>query len=93
MRNFVDGEEQVVVRRAANNIGRQDEERGERVGITEKDCYSKLQRDDAENDPFCDGLVAHKFRHLETREYMFAQSTRGEEEVGTRGGRHDRAEG
>ena len=77
MRNFVDGEEQVVVRRAANNIGRQDEERGERVGITEKDCCSKLQRDDAENDPFCDGLVAHKFRHLEAREYLRSLPGRG----------------
>ncbi len=64
MRDFMNGKEEVVVRRAADDIRCQDEERGEWAGITEKDRYSKLQRHNAENDPFCDGLVSHEFRHL-----------------------------
>jgi hypothetical protein len=64
VRDFVDGEEEVVVRRAADGVRAGEEGQGERMGVTEVDGEGYLEGHDAEDDVFCEGLVAHEFCHL-----------------------------
>jgi hypothetical protein len=58
VRNLVDGEEQVLVRRGANHIGREQEGQREDWRVSQACCAEYLEGHDAEDEVLCQGFDA-----------------------------------
>ena len=62
--DFVDGEEEVLVRGRADNVGGQGEGEGQHGGVAERDGAGQLQSDDAEDVVLGQGFGAAELRDL-----------------------------
>lgn len=64
--DFVDGEEEVLVGGAAEDVGGGEELPMQRMRVPQKPRGAQLRADDEENDPLGQWLVAHELRDLHT---------------------------
>ena len=64
MRDLVDREEQILVRGCTDHVGRDEEHGRHHGGIPEVIGHGNLQKDYSEDNPFCEGLVAHELCDL-----------------------------
>jgi len=63
--NLVNGEEEILVRRAANRVRSQQELPGQWIRVAQQERRCQLNRNDQKDDPFRERLVSHKFRDLQ----------------------------
>lgn len=64
MRDLVDGQEQVLVGCRSDQVGRGQEPPGQDGGVAEEVGAADLERDDAEDNIFCEGFGSTEFGDL-----------------------------
>lgn len=67
MCDLMNGEEKIVIERAADRVRAEYEQRGPREGVSQEDAGRELGEDDTKDDPLGERLVPHEFGDLSAR--------------------------